>query len=138
MVLRNRIDYNPNDSTLRAYTVEGQLTSKRGDSLRARLRDVSNPGSTSNLRQLETSLELKLTEFTKLGYYSRYDDLNSEFIEQKGGLRFFSSCRCWVFDLMVSEKLNPDQTKFIFNITLVGLGEVGNTFFSAKQNQNSQ
>ena len=138
VVLRNRIDYNPNDSTLRAYTVEGQLTSKRGDSLRARLRDVSNPGSTSNLRQLETSLELKLTEFTKLGYYSRYDDLNSEFIEQKGGLRFFSSCRCWVFDLMVSEKLNPDQTKFIFNITLVGLGEVGNTFFSAKQNQNSQ
>ena len=115
--LRARADYDVNDSMFSAYTLEGQFTSARGDSLRNRFRSVDQ-----QLRQLETSAELKITDFLKLGYYSRYDSLNSEFIEQKGGIRISSKCRCWVFDLDVTDKSNPNETKFAFNITLVGLG----------------
>lgn len=123
--LRARSDFDVEEKDFRSYSVDGQLTSKRGDSIRSRLRFVE-----SSVRQLESSVELKVTDFLRLGYYSRYDDLRGEFIEQRGGVRFLSECKCWVLDVQVSDRSNPDETKFSFNVTLVGLGELGNTFFS--------
>ncbi|HQH26342.1 MAG TPA: LPS assembly protein LptD [Oligoflexia bacterium] len=125
VILRSDTNYSIEDNTFSSYSIQGMLKSKRGDTLRSGLRFVEE-----NIRQLESGLELQLTEHSKLGYYSRYDDLSGEFIEQKGGLRFFSSCRCWIFDVIVTDKINPDETKIGFNVTLVGLGEVGNSFFA--------
>ncbi len=125
-------DYGIEEKEFSSYTVEGQLTSKRGDSLRTRLRFVD-----SSVRQLETSAELKVTDEVRLGYYGRYDDLNGEFLEQKAGVRFSSSCKCWVFDLDVSDRVNPDETEFSFKLTLVGLGELGNTLFASDDENNS-
>jgi LPS-assembly protein len=125
-------DYGIEEQEFSSYSIESQLTSKRGDSLRTRLRFVD-----SSVRQLETSAELKVSSMVRLGYYSRYDDLNGEFIEQKAGVRLNSSCRCWVFDLDVSDKINPDETEFSFKLTLVGLGELGNTLFASEDESNS-
>ena len=122
--LRAQTDYDLGETDFSSYTLEGHLSSKRGDSLRSRLRSVKD-----NVRQLESSAELVVSDRLKLGYYTRYDDLESEFIEQKAGIRISSACKCWVFDVSVADKNNPDETKFEFNITLVGLGEIGNTFF---------
>ena len=129
--LRARSDFNVEDQELSAYLLEGQFSNKRGDSLRARLRDVKD-----QLRQLELSSEIRVTDFVKLGYYVRYDDLSGEFIEQKGGVRFLSECKCWVLDVDVTDKSNPDETKLGFTVTLVGLGEIGNTFFTSPTDQN--
>ncbi|MCB0323421.1 MAG: hypothetical protein KDD69_07595 [Bdellovibrionales bacterium] len=123
-------DYDVSETDFSAYTVQGHLRSKRGDSLRSRLRFI-----TDRIRQLESSIEVRITEYLKLGYYSRYDDLEGEFIEQKAGIRMSSACNCWVFDVDVADKINPDETKFSFNVTLVGLGELGNTFFSSLRDE---
>jgi LPS-assembly protein len=127
VVLRSDVDFDIENSIFRAYSVEGTFYSKRGDNVRSLLRFVEN-----NVRQLESSVELKLTDRMKLGYYSRFDDLAGEFIEQRAGARFLSGCKCWIFDLMVVDKINPKETKFLFNITLVGLGGFGDTFFRSK------
>lgn len=129
-------NYNLSDSVFHSYGFETQLYSKRGDVLRNQLSFVD-----PNVRQLESGIEFKLTDLTKLGYYTRYDDLSGKFIEQKGGIRFYSSCKCWTFDVQVCDKLNPNETQFSFNITLFGLGDIGNTFFKNIEkptNQTSQ
>lgn len=126
VALRADTDYDAENDEFSAYTLETQLSSKRGDSLRSRYRFIE-----SQVEQLESSLEVRMTEFIKVGYYTRYDQLTGTFIEQKGGLRFSSACRCWLFDIQVSDQVNPNETKLSFNITLLGLGEFGNTFFKA-------
>jgi LPS-assembly protein len=118
-------DYNLDDIEFSAYNIETQLIDKRGDELRARLRFIGD-----SVRQLETGVQFLVTEQVKFGYYSRYDDITSEFIENRMGLRFISACNCWMLDMDISDKINPNQTSFTFNFTLIGLGEFGNTFFS--------
>ena len=118
-------NYNAEENKFSSYSLEGRLLDRRGDEVRSRLSFIDN-----NMRQLETSLQFQLLEFVKLGYYTRYDDMEGEFLEQKVGLRFTSSCNCWIFDVGVTDKLNPEETKVMFNLTLLGLGEVGNTFLS--------
>ncbi len=115
-----------------SYNIEGQFIDKRGDEIRTRLNFIED-----NVRQLETGLQVQMTENMKLGYYSRYDDLTAEFIENRFGVRLTSSCKCWIFDLDVSDRINPDETKMAFNITLVGLGEFSNSFFSFNDRQDS-
>ena len=43
----------------------------------------------------------------------------------------------WILDFEVSDRSNPDETKFRFNVTLIGLGELGNTFFSSDEQNNN-
>jgi lipopolysaccharide assembly outer membrane protein LptD (OstA) len=130
-VMRAKTDFNTDEQQFSAYTLEGQFRTKRGDSLRSRFRFVDEA-----IRQLESSAEMLLTDRLKLGYYTRYDDLTSSIIEQKAGLRISSACKCWLFDVTVTDRINPDQTKLQFNITLVGLGEIGNTVFSQFRDEN--
>ena len=130
IALHARSDYDPENQGFSAYSIDGKLSSKRGDSIISRLRFVDR-----SVRQLETGAEARVTDFLKVGYYSRYDDLSSDFIEQRGAVRFSSSCRCWLFDLQVSDRTNPNETQFAFNVTLLGLGEIGNTFFSRLNDQ---
>jgi lipopolysaccharide assembly outer membrane protein LptD (OstA) len=56
---------------------------------------------------------------------SRYDAVASEFLEHRWGFRFLSQCRCWIFDVYVTDRVNPDETEVRAQITLVGLGSIG-------------
>ena len=123
--MRLRSNFNVQEQDLNSYSIESSLLSKRGDSLNTRLRFVER-----NVRQLESGVEFRVSDRLKLGYYGRYDDLNSEILEQRAGVRVYSECNCWIFDLRVTDRFNPDETRVAFNLTLVGLGEIGNTFFS--------
>ena len=127
---RARTNYDADESKFSDYSLEANALTKRGDTIITRLRFVED-----EVRQLESGLELRVTDFIKLGYYSRYDDLEGEFIEQKSGVRFYSKCKCWVFDLTVTDKLNPDETRYAFNVTLIGLGQIGNTFFTSPEEE---
>jgi len=77
-----------------------------------------------------------VTDNLKLGYYGRYDDLNSEFLENKVGVRISSQCNCWVFDLEVLDEINPDNTTLSFTLTLIGIGEFGSDFLSVDREDN--
>ena len=121
--LKGKTNFDLDNTDFSSYSVEGQFVDKRGDELRTQLNFVDR-----QVRQLETSAELKVVENVRIGYYSRYDDLNSKFIENRLGLRLKSSCKCWIFDVELSDKSNPDESKIAFNITLLGLGELGNYF----------
>lgn len=125
VALRGRTDLDVEENDFSSYSIESQLQDKRGDQVRTRLRFIED-----SVRQLESSIELKVTERVKLGYYSRYDDLEGEFIETKAGVRLLSKCNCWMFDVNYTDRINPDETKISFNITLEGLGELNQRFFS--------
>jgi LPS-assembly protein len=128
--MRTRADFDADKQDFSAYSLEINALTSRGDVLLSRFRFVDSEVKDSGVRQLETGCELKLTDFIRFGYYSRFDDEEGKFIENKGALRFSSQCKCWVLDVDITDKLNPDKTQFGFKVTLIGLGEVGNTFFS--------
>lgn len=58
-------------------------------------------------------------------YGARYDNLSRRFLENRYGLRLISDCECWVVDLGVSNRVNPQETQVQFLVTLVGLGQFG-------------
>lgn len=118
-------DFNVQETSFSAYRVEGQFSDKFGNEIRSRLRFVDN-----SIRQLETSAQAAITDYIRIGHYSRYDDFAGEFIESKVGMRYISTCRCWTFDINLSEETNPNETSLTFNVTLLGLGNVGNQLFS--------
>ncbi len=89
----------------------------RDDALRTRY--MFTDGS---VEQIETNLEIKLTEQVKLGAYGRYDMRESEFQESQGLLRFWNACKCWAVDLGVSQRINPDRNQVLVNFTLGGVG----------------
>ncbi|MCC6221848.1 MAG: LPS-assembly protein LptD [Deltaproteobacteria bacterium] len=127
--LEANTDFDVEEQELSTYSLASQLMDKRGDMLRARLSFIEE-----SVRQLETSLELHMTDTLKLGYYTRYDDFEQEFIENQVGMRLSSRCNCWLFDVLLSDSLNPDRTKLSFTVTLVGLGELSNSLFVRDDN----
>lgn len=130
--MRASTDFDVEDRNFSSYGLSTQLMDKRGDQLRARLTFTED-----RVRQLETSIEVRMTERLKLGYYTRYDDLNAEFIENKFGVRLTSACNCWMLDGVASEKTNPDETRFLFTVTLIGVGELSNTLLANSREKES-
>lgn len=118
------------DQGISSYSIGTQLLDKRGDEVRALLSFVED-----NVRQLESNVALRLTERLQVGYYTRYDDLAGDVIESKVGLRLKSACKCWVFDVDLTDQSNPDDTRFGFTLTLVGLGEISHKLFALDKDQ---
>lgn len=112
----------------------------RGDALRARYTFVGSPTAdpAAGVSQLEGNAELALNDLWKLGYYSRYDNREKEFLEQMFGVRLYSRCNCWHLNLGVSEKINPDRQYFNVSITFAGLGDVVQKFGVGQSSQAAQ
>lgn len=125
-------NFNVEDTSFSSYSIIAQVKDKRGDELRTALRSVEGA-----LRQLESSLQLNVTEDFKVGYYSRWDDEDGQFIDNRLAFRLESQCDCWIVDLQIADQVNPDRTQFMFEITLVGLGEIGNSFFTLDDQNNN-
>jgi len=68
---------------------------------------------------------LRLTKRFYVAYETRYDAISKNFLENRFGLRIISDCECWVVDIGVSDKRNPDEIEGRVLVSLVGLGEVG-------------
>lgn len=131
--LRALTNIDPDTRDFSSYSVESQLSDKRGDELRTRFTFISD-----NIRQVENGLEFLVTDRVKLGWYARYDDISREFLENKFGVRLLSSCNCWKLDLQYVDRLNPDERAFLFTMTLTGLGEVTDRLFSDEYRRNEQ
>jgi LPS-assembly protein len=77
------------------------------------------------LEELNSGLVMPLADSLSGFVQSRYDAVASEFLEHRWGFRFLSQCRCWIFDVYVTDRVNPDETEVRAQITLVGLGSIG-------------
>ena len=125
-------NYNPETGDVSSWSVESHFFDDRGDSVRARYTSVDG-----SVGQFEGNLELVLAPRVKLGYYARFDERTSEFIEQQSALRFSSACDCWHIDLGFTEQLNPNREAVLFRFFLKGLGDFTQNFGFNRQG-NSQ
>jgi LPS-assembly protein len=79
----------------------------------------------AGLEELDATLYLRLTNFFGFAFQVRYDLLNNVLLDKIFGGRFISRCECWMVELGVDDKANPDETQIRAQVTLVGLGSVG-------------
>lgn len=115
--LDQNFDYEDHDFS--SWAVSTHFLDDRGDAIRARYTFVDE-----QISQIEGNVELALHPQLKLGYYTRFDDRESEFIENRGALRLLSDCDCWHIDFGVSDRINPDNRQFLLSFTLGGLGDI--------------
>ncbi|MEZ4754228.1 MAG: LPS assembly protein LptD [Bdellovibrionota bacterium] len=113
----SNIDYKT--GYLSSWGVSTHLRDDRGDKLRARYSFIDE-----SVSQLEGNIEIALTERLSAGYYARFDDRDSEFVENRFALRLASACDCWFFDLGFDERSNPDKQRVFFSFTFAGLGDI--------------
>jgi LPS-assembly protein len=69
--------------------------------------------------------------FDRMGVFfaPSYDFATGRMLSTEYGLRLKSKCDCWAFDMGVTKTINPNDTQFQFQVTLGGLGSVGETPF---------
>ncbi len=111
-------DYELNEFS--SWQMGVKVEDDRGDHLRTQFSYVEE-----SLSQVDVNLELALTEKLKVGYYTKYDDRDADFIENRLALRIISACDCWKIDLGYRERINPDDQTYTLILTLKGLGDFG-------------
>lgn len=69
--------------------------------------------------------------FDRFGVYlgPSYDLANHKLLYADYGVRIKSKCDCWSFDMGMTKTYNPSQTMFQFQLTLGGLGSIGQSPF---------
>lgn len=90
----------------------------------------ARPGINANYSQF-IILRAYYDLFDRLGVYyaPAYDIANHSFLSQQYGVRIKSPCDCWAFDMGISKTVNPSETQFQFQLTLGGLGSIGQSPF---------
>lgn len=58
-----------------------------------------------------------------------YDIAASRLLSTQYGLRLKSPCDCWAFDVGVTDSFNPNEVRVLVQLTLGGLGSVGQSPF---------
>jgi len=129
--LNTTTNYNVKDGSVSSWTTGLSLRDDRGDAIGLRYSLVSPKILTNNIvsdgvdiSNIDTQLELVLTERMKLGYYARYDQTAAAFIDQIIGLRLANGCKCWSIDLGYSDRTNPDRQQVLMRVNLNGLGRL--------------
>ena len=106
----------------RTFTDDFSIEGLRGRSrLSVGYRFVAN----SALQEVNGGLLLRLTKRYYGAFETRYDNISKKFLEVGGGLRIISDCECWVVDIGLSNRVNPNETQARVLVSLVGLGQVG-------------
>ncbi len=126
-------DFDADEQEFRSYRLGTSVNNKRGDRVATNLQYVED-----EVRQLESGVEFSVRDGVRVGYYGRYNDLTGKFIENRAAVRFYSACKCWVFDLNLTDQVNPNETRFTFTLTLVGLGELTQRFFTFDEENANQ
>lgn len=116
------------ESDMSSYGIGASFRDDRGDVFRARYSYIENAVS-----QVDGNIEVVLSDRFRLGFFGRYDDEQSEFIESEVALRIQSACNCWYVDLGYTDTINPDRKQGLVRFTLLGLGDLTQNF-SLNQN----
>jgi hypothetical protein len=69
--------------------------------------------------------------FERLGVYfaPSYDLVTRQMVSAEYGIRIKSPCDCWSFDTGITQTINPNETQYQFQLTLGGLGSIGQNPF---------
>ncbi len=88
------------------------------------------PGQSANLSQFITA-RAYYDLFNRVGAYfaPSYDFVKHKLISAEYGVRIKSPCDCWAFDMGITKTINPSETQYQFQLTLGGLGSVGQSPF---------
>ncbi|MFN7951937.1 MAG: LPS assembly protein LptD [bacterium] len=113
-------DWDPEAHQFADYTLKVGLSDARGDRFTTRYRFVAD-----RIEDVSAGGRLVLWEGTALYGLTRYDQLNSQLLENRGGLHFTAPCDCWGFDLWVIDRTNPEETKVGIQFNFEGLGSAG-------------
>lgn len=113
-------NFDSRESQFSSWGLTSAITDDRGDALRARYTFIDN-----ELGQLDGNVEMRVTDRVKLGYFTKFDESESEFIENVAAVRLKSACNCWTIDFSYHEKINPDKNQFFITFNLGGLGQIG-------------
>lgn len=77
------------------------------------------------VEEVNGSMLVRLMKQLYGAYESRYDNRSGRFLEHRYGLRLISDQECWVVDLGVADRVNPDETEVRLLVSLVGLAQFG-------------
>ncbi len=105
----------------RARDVAGFLTATQRASAALSYRFISQ----SVLEEIDGSIVVPLADTLSVFYQSSYDALQKTFLAKIAGLRLSSQCQCWVADVLIADRVNPNETEVRFQVTLIGLGSIG-------------
>jgi hypothetical protein len=86
---------------------------------------INTSKSVNSLSAVSFETYLGLFNHAGVFYAPVYDLAQSRFLASIYGLRLKSSCDCWYADLAISDTYYPNNTSYIFQITLSGLGSLG-------------
>jgi hypothetical protein len=64
-----------------------------------------------------------LTDNILLNLNSTYSLSNNKLLGVRGAVKLLSPCDCWTLTLVVNQTVNPAQTSFSFNFSLLGVGQ---------------
>jgi LPS-assembly protein len=69
--------------------------------------------------------------FDRVGVYAgpSYDFAAAQLLQAEYGVRFKSPCDCWAFDVGVVDSFNPNEVQVQVQLTLGGLGSIGQSPF---------
>ena len=87
----------------------------------------------NKLQEIDDAVVLRLTDQAGFLYSSRYDLVESRFLDNFFGLRLLSACDCWALEIAVSDRTNPHEVEVRTQLTLVGLGSSKSNSRSAGQ-----
>ena len=91
---------------------------------------TATPGVNANFSQF-LGLRAYYALFDRMGVYfaPSYDFTSHQLLSQEYGVRLKSPCDCWAFDTGITKTINPSETAFQFQLTLGGIGSVGQSPF---------
>jgi LPS-assembly protein len=99
--------------------------------------NTNKPGQSANLSQF-INARIYYDILDRFGAYfaPSYDFVKNKVISAEYGVRIKSPCDCWAFDMGITKTVNPSETQYQFQMTLGGLGSVGQSPFGRNPFQN--
>ncbi|MGH7934874.1 MAG: hypothetical protein ACREQN_17160, partial [Candidatus Binataceae bacterium] len=91
---------------------------------------TARPGVNANFSQFLV-LRAYYALFDRMGLYfaPSYDFASHQMLSEAYGIRIKSPCDCWAFDTGITKTNNPSELAFQFQLTLGGLGSIGQSPF---------
>jgi LPS-assembly protein len=76
------------------------------------------------IEQIQGNAEIVLSDRFRWAYFTQYDLVRSNIIQEALALRYMSACNCWHVDVGMSKTTNPDNNRFNVRFGLNGLGDL--------------
>ncbi len=112
-------NYNQEQGEFSSHNITVGFHDDRSDALRVRYSFVDGV-----VNQIESNVEVALTDRLRAGLYGRYDARQREFLESQSLFRFVNSCNCWSIDVGLSQRINPDRRQFLVSLSFGGIGSL--------------